>query len=105
MVRLYLAMFRRAPDDDGLEYWTDSQFHLIDIAEYFVESDEFGQMYNAADDDRFVQILYRNILGREPDSEGRTYWLELLEEGVSRGLILLGFSDSAEFGRRSGISG
>ena len=105
MVRLYVAAFRRAPDDGGLAYWTESQYHLIDIAELFVDSSEFGILYNSVSDDEFLQILYGNVLGRRPDAEGHQYWLDLLDEGVPRGLILLGFSDSVEFARRSGVPG
>lgn len=105
MVRLYLATFQRAPDEQGLRYWTNSRYQLIDIADVFVTSAEFGLLYREVDDEHFVQILYGNVLGRQPDDEGRRYWLELLAEGVPRGLILLGFSDSVEFAQRSGVLG
>ena len=105
MVRLYLATFGRAPDDDGLRYWTNSDFHLVDIADLFVASSEFGLLYSEVSDAEFLQILYGNVLGRRPDPEGREYWLELLGAGVPRGLILLGFSDSEEFARTSGVQG
>ena len=41
--------------------------------------------------------MYRNVLEREADSSGRTYWLRRLDAGsVSRGRLMIEFSESSE---------
>jgi hypothetical protein len=37
------------------------------------------------------------VLGRAPDAGGLAGWVGLLNGGMSRGQVLLGFSDSAEY--------
>ena len=40
--------------------------------------------------------LYENVLGRASDTGGETYWTDLLNSGVTRGQVAVGFSESAE---------
>lgn len=44
-----------------------------------------------------VVRLYRAYFGRPPDTAGLDYWTAQLAAGVSRGQVMVGFSDSAEF--------
>ena len=44
----------------------------------------------------FVTGLYRNALDREPDRAGLDGWVDLLDGGVARSDVVLGFSESAE---------
>ena len=44
-----------------------------------------------------MTLLYNNVLGRAPDAGGLSGWVGLLDGGMSRGQVLLGFSDSAEY--------
>ena len=67
------------------------------ISEHFAGSAEFRALYGNLDDRQFVELVYRNVLGREADLAGRSHWLAQLAAGRPRGQIMLGFSDSEEF--------
>lgn len=98
--RLYLAYFLRHPDLDGFNYWIDvfgSGTDINDIAEYFALSDEFVNRYGDSDFGPFLDQLYIDVLGRPSDSQGREYWLGLLQSGeLNRGQIVVQFTESEE---------
>ncbi|MGI9597881.1 MAG: DUF4214 domain-containing protein [Acidimicrobiales bacterium] len=105
VVRLYLAVFERQPDREGLAYWVDTYLNgtaLFDIAAGFMASTEWSNRYGSVDDDRFVELLYGNVLRRAPDDEGRHYWRALLAGGLARAELLLQFSESTEFVAKTG---
>ncbi len=105
VVRIYLAVFDRLPDDEGLAYWVAEYqrgVSLLDIGAAFMVSTEWSDRYGAVDDARFVELLYTNVLGREADPGGRNYWQETLTSGVIRGEVLLQFSESSEFVAQTG---
>jgi hypothetical protein len=97
--RLYGAAFDRAPDLGGLGFWINALDHgvsLQDVAAAFVSSDEFTTAYGAINDDQFVTQLYANLLHRAPDAVGLAFWEGVLQRGIARGDVLVGFSESAE---------
>lgn len=99
--RLYQAAFNRLPDEGGLNNWVsmwEQGWTTERIATAFIESEEFDLRYGAnTSDAEYVQALYVNALGREPDQAGYDAWLNNLQSGgISREEMLLGFSDSAE---------
>lgn len=98
--RLYRAFFLRQPDTAGLAYWWDGVNHgrsLPRIANLFASSDEFVRRYGELDDGEFVDLVYRNVLGREADPEGRAHWVGELSSGArTRGTVMVGFSESQE---------
>ena len=98
--RLYSAAFLRAPDPAGLDYWLSVDAGLIDIAYVFTISDEFRNRYGQLDDRDYVDRIYRNVLERSPDEAGYKYWIDLMDDGLTRAEILLYFSDSAEYRSR-----
>lgn len=54
--------------------------------------------YGALTDARFVDRVYRNVLGRAPDAAGLGFWTQQLESGArTRGQVMTGFSESAEY--------
>lgn len=98
--RLYLGYFLRAPDTDGLTYWTAQRqagITLADVSEQFALSQEFQDRYGNADDAQFVDLVYGNVLGRQPDADGRAYWIQQLADGLTRGELMTGFTESPEF--------
>jgi sugar lactone lactonase YvrE len=101
VIRLYYAGLARPPDFDGLMGWSSvlrsGQATLAQVAQAFVGSAEFQGRYGSLDDTQFIRQLYQNILRRQADSAGLTYWLGQIAEGASRGVVLAGFSESAEF--------
>jgi hypothetical protein len=100
VVRLYFAFFRRVPDYGGLQFWigrSRAGMGLGAIAEFFAGSAEFAATYGALDDAAYVELLYNNVLGRAPDPGGRAFWISRLAAGMTRGQVMLGFSESAEY--------
>lgn len=99
--RLYQAAFGRVPDEGGFNYWLDlyqtGEFQLRAQAGFFLESDEFRNLYGSdLSDSEFVDTLYRNLLGRAGEPEGTSYWIEKLNDGLARDMLLLAFSESPE---------
>jgi alpha-tubulin suppressor-like RCC1 family protein len=101
VVRLYFAAYLRVPDSDGLAFWLARRragLALTDIANVFATAPEFIQRYGTPGNADFVTLVYRNVLGREPDADGLAYWTGELAAGrLSRGGLLVGFSESAEY--------
>jgi hypothetical protein len=106
--RLYAAYFLRAPDDDGLYYWWQRYLGgtcLTDISEYFATSAEFVGTYGNLGNPEFVRLVYVNVMGREPDAGGYTYWAQQTTfGGVRRGTMMVGFSESPEFRSRTHLA-
>lgn len=103
--RLYRAFFLRRPDAGGLSHWVSvaqSGSSLESVAQSFVSSTEFQQRYGSLSNERFVHLVYQNVLGRKADAAGYNHWLGELNRGMSRGAMMVGFSESAEFVRATG---
>lgn len=103
--RLYRAYLLREPDQAGIDYWTAQRgagVSLIAVSGVFAGSDEFIAMYGALDDGQFVDQVYANVLDRAADAEGRAHWTGVLANGVSRGEVMVGFSESPEFTAKVG---
>lgn len=106
--RLYLAYFLRQPEPGGLRYWVarlDGGTPLVEVSEFFARSPEFINRYGALGNGAFVDLVYRNVLERTADPSGRAYWLAALDRGTStRGEVMVGFSESPEFVRKTGTT-
>jgi ELWxxDGT repeat protein len=100
VVRLYYAYLLRIPDYDGLNFWI-GRFRggesLERISNAFAASPEFAARYGALDNAGFVDRVYRNVLGRAPDSGGMAYWQGRLDAGMTRGQMMIAFSESPEY--------
>src|SRR5690606_34630461 len=99
ITQLYVAVFDRAPDAEGLAYWTDrwqDGMAADAIAASFVESLEASEQYADATDEQFVGQMYQHILGREADPSGLAYWAAQLAGGASRADIIELVLESAE---------
>ena len=101
--RLYTAYFLRRPDASGLRYWI-AQLRAGRsnrwVAEFFARSPEFQQRYGTLSNREFVELIYRNILGRPGEASGVEFWTGRLDSGTNtRGWVMVGFSESAEYKR------
>lgn len=98
--RLYVAYFLRAPDSSGFSYWVgqaNAGLSIEAISAQFAEGTEFQARYGSLSNSDFVELIYRNVLTREAEGSGRTYWIQQLTAAVSRGDVMVGFSNSQEF--------
>ncbi|MRV76085.1 DUF4214 domain-containing protein [Duganella sp. FT92W] len=99
--RLYQAAFDRQPDIAGLSYWlnkVDKGLDTLMVADSFTRSDEFRQVFGATPSNtELVNRLYHNILHREPDAQGKAYWIDVLDKKqVTTAEALFYFSASPE---------
>jgi len=101
IVRLYQAVFGRAPDAQGFEFWTTRYAEgasLESIAADFTGSPEWNSRYaDGLSNASFINAIYQNVLGRPGDAGGVRFWLDALESGrLSRVQVLVSVSDSPE---------
>ena len=102
MFRLYNAAFARFPDADGLKYWIGKNASGENsnrvVAQSFLASAEFADRYGSnVTNEKYVETLYTNVLGRNSDVAGYNYWVGNLNNGIeTRYEALLGFAESAE---------
>lgn len=105
--RLYRAYYLRDADSGGLTYWRNQAaagMSIWTISTAFASADEFAQRYGSLNDRAFIDLVYRNVMGRAPDGGGERYWLDRLRNGTSRGELMTFFSDSPEYRQRTGIN-
>ena len=98
--RLYQATLDRAPDAAGFEAWSTRLAEgreYLSVVDGFVQSAEFQATYGALGSAGFVDLLYRNVLGREGDAAGLESWTGRLDAGMSRAEVVRGFAQSTEF--------
>lgn len=103
VTRLYAAYLQRTPDTGGLEYWTArlrGGVSLFQVSASFAGSSEFIRRYGRLADGAFVDLVYRNVLGRAPDPSGRAHWIQSLAAGAKRGTVMVHFSESSEHRRK-----
>lgn len=100
VMRLYDAALDRLPDQGGLEATSNAlsagALTLQQLANNFVGGAEFQARYGALSNRAFVEQLYRFCLNREGDAQGVAAWTNAINAGVSRGEVLVGFSEGQE---------
>jgi Domain of unknown function (DUF4214)/Peptidase M10 serralysin C terminal/Putative Ig domain len=98
---LYQAVFRRTPDLDGLGFWInalDKGASMLDVTRTFISSPEFVSTYSTLNNADFVNLVYVNVLGRNPDAGGAQHWTSGLNANlIDRGVMMLDFVKSPEF--------
>lgn len=99
--RLYETAFNRTPDEAGYEVWleaADNGVSLTEIAQSFVSSQEFSELYNGYGTvEEKVAAFYLNSLDREADADGLVGWAAAYRaSAIDDSQILIGFSESAE---------
>lgn len=103
--RLYCAFFLRNPDAGGEAFWTDQYLveerSLDSIAQSFTAVAEFSDLYGALTDRQFVELIYKNVLGRSlplAETEGPNFWTGQLSTGArTRGQVMVAFSEAPEY--------
>ena len=97
--RCYMVILGRNPDEGGLDYWTSGlkakTGSAADIIYSFISSNEFQAKGCSAE--QTIDILYRSMLGRNPDGDGMNYWLGRVNGGASYADLVNSFATSGEF--------
>jgi len=102
LARLYEGLLHRSGSAAEVAYWQDVHSRGVsmhDVAAAIVGSAESGQLGNpggTSSHSGFVAGLYQNVLGRTASAEESAYWTGLLDSGVDRATVALGFVNSAE---------
>ena len=103
--RLYKAYFLRLPDPSGLDYWARSRRNgrtLDSISQQFARSSEFQRRYGQLTNEAFLDTIYANVFDRAPDPAGRDFYLRRLnDKSWARGKVVLQFSESSEYERKT----
>jgi hypothetical protein len=98
--RLYKAAFDRTPDKEGLSFWIaalDKGASIDSVAQAFVVSSEFKTLNGQNPSNlSFASSLYQHVLGRLPDQSGLDFWVNQLNNGLSKSQVLYNFSESTE---------
>jgi hypothetical protein len=91
IANLYIALFNRAPDADGFNFWTQALANgasLDTIARNFVTTPESRAVYPESQTaEQFVSAYYSNVLGRPIDANGLAFWTKLLQDSGGVGSV------------------
>ena len=97
--RLYTTALGRSYDEEGRQYWAS------ELANFNITGENAGASFFLCDemngyglsDDEFLGRLYATFMDREPDADGKAYWLGVMESGAPRSDVVFGFTRSPEF--------
>jgi hypothetical protein len=108
IIRLYRVYLGRFADYNGLLFWVNEyrsgRRSLGNVSEEFAVAPEFIARYGTLSDTAFVELVYQNVLGRRADTDGLNYWSgQLLSGAMSRGALMLAFSESPEYKASSAV--
>ncbi len=98
--RLYSLILNRQAEEAGVVYWTNQLMSGAltgrgIIRSFFVQPEWTTKNYPA---EEVIKIIYRTMLGREPDPSGFAFWVNVYKKtNGSTTEITKGFSESIEF--------
>lgn len=97
-IELYIALFNRAPDAKGLNFWGTAFSKgttLEEMTTLFFDQDETRALYpDTFTNAEFVDTVYDNVLGRQYDQSGFDFWVPVLDDesnGIGRGTFIFSF--------------
>jgi len=93
LIKLYLASFNRAPEKNGLDYWSTqlaSGKSFSSIVSTVFSLDVVKAIYpDVLPDDAFLTQIYINIFNKLPDDDGLAYWMGKLALGAQRAQLVM----------------
>ena len=95
--QIYVAAFRRAPETEGYNYWTQEVAvrGIEAVADIIFSLDIVKAIYAAnMVPSQFVTTIYNNVFNKAPDAEGLNYWTEQLA-ALSRGQLVIDMTNAA----------
>jgi hypothetical protein len=104
IILLYQGVFDRQPDLGGLTYWYN-QGHAAGDDIHVVANSFLPQAFLGLGVAGFLNLMYVDTLGRNPDPTGYAYWTDqIVNHHQSYGDVALNFALSAEFQSHVGTS-
>ncbi|MBR0085755.1 MAG: DUF4214 domain-containing protein, partial [Lachnospiraceae bacterium] len=99
----YKAAFGADADANTVEGWVTSiaaqDRHIVDLLKTFIFSDTAKELYR--DNSAFVKLLYKALLGREPNSNDLNARVNSLYNGQTREEMFYRIVESSEFKKRA----
>jgi hypothetical protein len=87
--QLYVSLFGRAPDGEGLGFWVSSYSNgnsIAKIAQSMYDTAPARAYYPLfATPSEVVTTFYTNVLGRAPDAEGLAFWVKEYNASATQG--------------------
>ena len=97
--RCYSVILGRGGESEGIAGWAaalrNKNRTASEIIDGFVNSAEF--LDKNLSKEQQVVVLYKAMLGREPDPAGLAAWTDVLNQGYPFGSVINGFCGSTEF--------
>ena len=97
--RLYTECLGREPDEEGLKFWSqgliDHKITGSQAAHEFFYSAEFNSL-NLGNKE-LITRMYKTFLGRDPEDEGLTFWMDSMDKGMTKDQLFDSFVNSKEF--------
>ena len=88
IAELYVALFGRAPEGEGLEYWYEQAnahgWGVKELAQAMYESAiKYPEYSSYSDPKELVEAIYENVLGKtyQDDPKGIDYWVGEIKKG------------------------
>jgi len=89
ITKLYIAMFGRAPEGEGLDYWYQqalaNDWDITQLAtNMYYAAIQYEDYAFLADPLKLVESIYENVLGKTyaDDPEGINYWVGQIKSGI-----------------------
>jgi hypothetical protein len=97
--QMYVALFGRAPDAEGLAFWTGSRLggmSVVEAADAMFATAPARIYYPAGlSHQQIVASFYANVLGRTADAEGLAFWTAKLDApGATPGSVIAEMVDN-----------
>jgi hypothetical protein len=92
VTQLYVSLFDRAPERDGLGYWVQelgAGKSLTTVAAEMFAVEPARAVYPLFfTNEQIVSAFYTNVLGRAPDTEGLNYWTAKLNASTPGAVVV-----------------
>ena len=99
VVRVYNAALQKLPTTANLDTWVSryrSGMSLATLGQQLVTSTAFKTKYGNLSNGAFIQLAYRNAVGRAPSTTSYNTWLGRLNSGTTRGTLLVSITESTD---------
>ncbi len=79
--KAYIAFFNRPADKAGFDFWQGTDLPDQALLDQFAQSPEYLSDYAGKSNKQIIEMVYKNLFGREPEQEGWDYWAKQMDDG------------------------